>query len=126
MEHERAVENLAVESYLLSDMTSGEREAFEEHYFECAICAEDLRAASQFLQDAKEVLAGNREATRIQEVPKGQPRRWTWPAWQQPQFATALVAIFGIVAAVETFRQLLPSRPGPDNYRANSTGQLAC
>ena len=103
MEHEKAIQNLAVECYLLGEMTPGEREAFEEHYFECGICAEDVRTASQFLQDAKEVLAGDREVTRVPEVREPQPRRWTWAAWLQPQFAAALVAVFGIVAAVETF-----------------------
>ena len=57
MEHERAIQNLAVESYLLGEMSPAERESFEEHYFECAICAEDLRAAAQFMEDAKDLLA---------------------------------------------------------------------
>ena len=91
MKHNRAVEDLAFESYLLGDMTFGERKAFEQHYFECAVCAEDLREASQFLEDAKRVLTGEREATRIQEVGS---RCWIWSSSLQPQFATALVAVF--------------------------------
>jgi hypothetical protein len=111
MEHERAVQSLAVESYLLGEMTPGEREAFEEHYFECGVCAEDVRSASQFLEDMKGVLG---TAHRPSAVPmpsrEARDRRshgsspgWNWSAWLQPQFAAALVAVFGIVAAVETF-----------------------
>jgi len=104
MEHERAVQSLAVESYLLGEMTPGERDAFEEHYFECGICAEDVRSASQFLEDMKGVLGA---APRPSAVPmpsrEARDRRSSWWNWLQPQFAAALVAVFGIVAAVETF-----------------------
>ena len=107
MEHERTVQNLAVECYLLGEMTPGEREAFEEHYFECGICAEDVRTASQFLEDMKGVLEDGRQPLAVptpsREVREQRSPGWNWPAWLQPQFATALVAVFGIVAAVETF-----------------------
>jgi putative zinc finger protein len=107
MEHEQAVQNLAVECYLLGEMTPGEREAFEEHYFECAICAEDVRSASQFLQDVKGVLAADRRPLAVptpsREAHEQWSPGWNWPAWLQPHFATALVAVLGIVAAVETF-----------------------
>jgi len=111
MDHERAVQNLAVECYLLGEMTPGEREAFEEHYFECAICAEDVRSASQFLEDMKGVLGAARRPAAV-PMPSPEPRinrshgwsqGWNWSAWLQPQYAAALVAVLGIVAAVETF-----------------------
>lgn len=107
MEHEQAVQNLAVECYLLGEMTPGEREAFEEHYFECGVCAEDVRTASQFLEDMKGVLEDRRQPLAVpmptREAREQQSPGWTWTAWLQPQFATALVAVLGIVAAIETF-----------------------
>jgi hypothetical protein len=107
MEHERAVQSLAVECYLLGEMTRGEREAFEEHYFECGVCAEDVRSASQFLDDMKGVLGTGRRTLAL-PLPsrEGRERRshgWNWVGWLQPQFAAALVAVLGIAAAVETF-----------------------
>ena len=45
MEHVEAVDTLAIERYLLEEMTQQERESFEEHFFSCAECAEDARAA---------------------------------------------------------------------------------
>ena len=110
MEHERAVQSLAAESYLLGEMTPGEREAFEEHYFECGVCAEDVRSASQFLEDMKGVLGTDRRSlaipmpSREAREPRshGSSQGWNWLAWLQPQFAAALVAIIGIAAAVET------------------------
>jgi anti-sigma factor RsiW len=105
MEHERAVQNLAVECYLLGEMTPGEREAFEEHYFECGVCAEDIRSAAQFLEDMKGVLGTDRRPLAMPLPSREAPKRtgWNWSAWLQPQFAAAMVAVFGIVAAVETF-----------------------
>jgi uncharacterized protein CbrC (UPF0167 family) len=106
MEHERAVQNLAVECYLLGEMSPGEREAFEEHYFECAICAEDVRAAAQFIEDAKDVFAGRREAgapVRAQEVAVRAHAGWDWRGWLRPQIAAVAIAGFAVVAGVETF-----------------------
>jgi hypothetical protein len=43
MTHAQAVEKHAAERYLLDEMPELERFAFEEHYFDCADCAEEVR-----------------------------------------------------------------------------------
>lgn len=105
MEHERAVQNLAVECYLLGEMSPVERESFEEHYFECAVCAEDVRAAARFIEDAKEILEDSplpaSAGTRDVEVPK--PSGWDWLGWLRPQAAAAMIAALAVVVGVETF-----------------------
>ena len=50
MNHQRATTTSAAERYLLDEMTAEEREEFEEHYFSCAECAEDMRAAGQLVE----------------------------------------------------------------------------
>jgi hypothetical protein len=45
MNHDEAIQDGATERYVLDDMTNEERDAFEEHYFDCAVCAEDVKAA---------------------------------------------------------------------------------
>jgi hypothetical protein len=45
MTHDEATKDGATERYVLEEMTDGERDAFEEHYFDCAVCAEDVKAA---------------------------------------------------------------------------------
>jgi anti-sigma factor RsiW len=104
MEHEQAVRNLAVECYLLGEMTPGEREAFEEHYFECAICGDDVRAGSQFLGDMKAILEADRMRAPVAGKAR-EPRRtgWSWPAWLQPQLAAAAIVILAAVVGVETW-----------------------
>jgi hypothetical protein len=107
MEHEPAIRNLAVESYLLGEMSAGERESFEEHYFECSICAEDLRAATQFIEDAKDLMAAEASAPAVPAnagtVKAPQPSGWNWLGWLRPQAAAALLAVLVVVVGVETF-----------------------
>jgi hypothetical protein len=107
MEHERAIQNLAVECYLLGQMTPEERETFETHYFECAVCAEDLRSASQFVEDATEIFAAERaRPAPAPSVSEPRPARnwipWLRPQWLRPQFAAFAIGALAIVAGVET------------------------
>ena len=46
MTHADALRTLAAERYLLDEMPEIEKFAFEEHFFDCAECADDLRAGS--------------------------------------------------------------------------------
>ena len=46
MDHLKALATKASERYLLGEMSEPERFAFEEHYFQCGECAEDIRAVS--------------------------------------------------------------------------------
>jgi hypothetical protein len=71
MTHEHAVSTMACERYLLEEMSELERHAFEEHFFSCADCAEDVRAADL-------MRAGVREAGRAEPIPfiPRAQRRW--------------------------------------------------
>jgi len=53
MTHQFAIESKAVERYFLREMECPERGEFEEHYFACSECAEDVRAASLLIETAK-------------------------------------------------------------------------
>ena len=57
MEHSEAVRIRATEKYLLAELDPDTRDQFEEHLFECQECAQDLRAASAFVEVSKTVLA---------------------------------------------------------------------
>ena len=58
MTHQHAIDTHAAERYLLNEMPELERYTFEEHFFECEVCAEDMRVASQLRQEASTVFAG--------------------------------------------------------------------
>jgi len=55
MDHETAVKNNATERYFLGELTGADREEFEEHYFMCPECTEDVRALTVFAVNAKAV-----------------------------------------------------------------------
>lgn len=143
MEHEQAVTDLAVEAYLLGEMSLSEREAFEEHYFSCAVCAEDVRSAARFIDEAKDVLRhgepGNAAETSIRPLlsqtpaptgPVALPERQTpgrsgtdfgkgWLDWLRPQIAVpalaALLLLIGFqnVATIPGLRQQLEEAQTP-------------
>jgi hypothetical protein len=48
MNHEQAMKDQASERYLLGELPENERDAFEEHYFECMMCADEVKSAFAF------------------------------------------------------------------------------
>ena len=58
MTHQEAIDTLAAERYLLDEMPADERSAFEEHFFDCEVCADDMRSAAALLQGTKAGFAG--------------------------------------------------------------------
>jgi anti-sigma factor RsiW len=48
MNHEQAMKDQATERYLLGELPENERDAFEEHYFECEMCADEVKSAFAF------------------------------------------------------------------------------
>ena len=62
MTHQEAVDTLASERYLLNEMSEVDRAAFEEHYFSCDVCAEDVKAGHAFGQAARRVFVSGAES----------------------------------------------------------------
>jgi hypothetical protein len=81
MDHATAMKEYAVERYLLGEMPDHEQDAFEQHYFACAECADDVRAASLFLENLKAVAAQEPTVVRARE-----PGRRDWFGWLRWQF----------------------------------------
>jgi hypothetical protein len=104
MKHEDAVKIMAVEQYLLDEMAPEEREAFEEHYFECAICADELKAASSFASNAKAIFAASEASPKTPLVLEQKPKS-SWFGWLRPQtaalaFAGVAIVSLGVVATL--------------------------
>jgi hypothetical protein len=93
MNHDEAVREQAVERYLLGELAQDVRARFEEHFFDCAICAADLKTGALFV-----------DALRADRQPAGSstpdlrivPKR-TAP-WLRPWLAPALAASLLVVA----------------------------
>jgi hypothetical protein len=72
MRHEEATTEGLVERYLLGEMAEPERAAFEEHYFSCAVCAEEVVSAAKFVDNARRPL--------LRLEPEAKPNREARPA----------------------------------------------
>lgn len=56
MEHAEAIETNAPDRYLLGQLSAAEADAFEEHYFDCITCAEDVRLGMSFLEGGRRLV----------------------------------------------------------------------
>jgi len=87
MTHADALRTLAAERYLLDEMPEIEKFAFEEHFFDCAECADDIRAGSAMRAGAKRTQSGSAAIPLV-----AARRRWT-PAVVVPWAAAAMLAL---------------------------------
>src|SRR5689334_1851726 len=53
MTHAEATKTFASERYLLGEMSAQERDAFEDHFFSCTECAEDVRSGANMRDGVK-------------------------------------------------------------------------
>jgi len=102
MDHSEAVKEMAVERYLLDDLTPQVRDEFEEHLFDCRVCAEDLCTGAAFVDEAKSQLP---HLTAVRPAASAPPsagsvrKRIKWFFWLQPSFAApAFAMLLGVIA----------------------------
>ncbi|MGO9433661.1 MAG: anti-sigma factor family protein [Terracidiphilus sp.] len=100
MNHREAVEQMATERYLLDEFAPEDREAFEEHLFDCPECAFDLRVGNAFVHAAKAQLPETVErpigAGAAALTSKAKPSFWL--VWMRPAFvAPAFAALLAVV-----------------------------
>src|SRR5690349_23110858 len=96
MNHQQAVTKHAAERYLLEELSPEERAGFEEHYFGCVECADEVRTAFKFADNLKAV--GERPievAVRSPERPLKTRAFWQWlrPVFAAPALAVLLLAV---------------------------------
>jgi hypothetical protein len=131
--HQEAVETLATERYLLDEMSDGDRHAFEEHYFSCEACADDVRTANRMAEAAKGVFAGesaSRPTTaavvNLQAAKTAQTARWSRSAFVPWALAASLAvfAAYQSLLVVPGLRsELAPRALHPITLRPDSRGQ---
>ena len=96
MDHNEALELQAGVKYVLGELSTDQREAYEEHYFDCAECATDLKALATFTDTAREIL---RQEKASQLAAALAPARPAWLRWLQPIVAVpAFAALLLIIA----------------------------
>ena len=124
MDHGEAIQMMAAERYLLDELTPGEKDAFEQHLFDCRDCALDLRAGATFVTEAKTELAEmNSQAADFTAVRAAgtQPRKKFWSILFQPAFVVPAFAVMLAVIAwqnVSTIPSLHRDASGPRILRS--------
>lgn len=88
MNHSEAIETNAAESYLLGELIDPQRDAFEEHYFDCRVCAETVRTGATLLASGHEVVKTESSFRRFR------PMSWL------PASVASSVAAAGAVIAI--------------------------
>lgn len=101
MNHDEAIRLMGAEQYLLNELTPELREQFEEHFFECAECAHDVRMGAVFLEQTKAVFATEASAPERQAVVSAGRRDW-W-AWLRPAIAVPTFALLLAVIAYQNW-----------------------
>ena len=101
MDHAEATAQHAVDRYLLGELSAAEADAFEEHYFDCADCADELRVGMRFMNGGRGVAreeAAPPEAKAVisdTKVVSIDDRRSRRTAWLPAAVAAALVLAVG-------------------------------
>lgn len=97
-DHSEALATRATERYLLDEMSVDEREKFEDHYFSCSECANDVKLGAMFVDNAGALLKEHALTGRaFGEKPKSFFAGWKqWTMFPAP----AMAACAALVAAI--------------------------
>jgi hypothetical protein len=117
MDHDLAIKNNAAERYLLGELTAVEIEEYEEHFFSCTACAQEVKLGSEFIDHAREVF-------KTDFIPATNPAAKMSTAWGRfwnsmrqpaPAFAfAALILVSGLsVYQTDVIRALKEQATAP-------------
>ena len=99
MNHQDALQQMAVERYLLGELNGPFLESFEEHLFECPACAADVKAGVTFIDAARAELKIPQRVTAsyVKRPPK-------WTSWfTSPWILGPALAACLFLLAFQTF-----------------------
>jgi hypothetical protein len=100
MDHTEAVRIRASEQYLLGDLSPELREQFEEHYFGCIKCAQDVRAGATFVDSARNILISEKDHASERVGPKEALGGW-WAPLLRPAVLAPAMALLILFAAYQ-------------------------
>ena len=98
MDHNQALQLQAAVKYVLGELSQVQRDEYEEHYFDCAECAVDIKALATFADTTREVLRRERESQLAKELV---PARGGWLRWLQPVVAVPVFAALLLIIAYQ-------------------------
>jgi hypothetical protein len=101
MNHDEAIRLKAAEKYLLGELSAELRDQYEDHYFGCAECSQDVRTGAVFIDNARDVL-GSGSVPVAELGAKQQPAgSGGWTTLLRPAFAVPALALLLLVAGYQ-------------------------
>lgn len=123
MDHSDVVRLQAVEKYVLGELPADLRDQFEEHYFDCAECAKDVKCLATFMAASRVVL--EQPAPAKVSAPDARQQRRAWFAWMRPVIAAPAMAgllaivVFQNVVTIPSLKQHTPGAGSGEVYSSS-------
>ena len=117
MDHKEAVRLQAAEKYVLGEFPPNLRDEYEEHFFDCAECAVDVKAIAAFVDVSREVLRV--EPENLAEK-KAAPVGTGWLSWFRPVIAVPAFAALLLIIGYQSFVTI----PKAKEAAAGGTSQI--
>lgn len=121
MDHNEAITTMAVEQYLLNELSPEMRDAFEEHLFGCPQCASDLRAGAAFVREARAQLPAMVTTESLAGAPisgvKRPAHRKNWFSSLQAAFAVPAFAVLLMIVGYQNIATIPHLRARADRPR---------
>ena len=95
MEHTQAIQWKAAERYVLGELPSDLREQYEEHFFSCVECAEEVNLAAAFVENSRAAIGSEpvQPPVRLPVAAAPRPPASGWfGAFLRPSFAVPVFA----------------------------------
>jgi hypothetical protein len=94
MNHQEALQEMAVERYLLGELSGASLESFEEHLFECPECTADVKAGATFIDAARTELNAPHRITAPRVAHQSRWISWFTSPWiLAPALAACLLVL---------------------------------
>src|SRR5690348_1140653 len=120
MDHNEAIRLQSAVKYVLGELSQAQRDEYEEHYFDCAECAVDIKALATFADNAREVLR-QEKANQLAVAPV--LARPVWLRWLQPVVAVPAFAALLLIIAYQNVVTIPQARNTSSRAVAEVYGQ---
>jgi hypothetical protein len=100
MDHNEAIQMQAAEKYILGELPAALRDEYEEHFFDCAECALDVKAVAVLADNSREVL---KQEARKETSQDPAPHGGGWLAWFRPVVAVPAFAVLLLALGYQSF-----------------------
>jgi len=103
--HQDCIESLIVEGYILGELSAVERSHFEEHYFDCAECAEAVRRLLQLRDVALAEPQKKMDSSRFRESANSWFGRLC-SRWLRPEVAVAGAVVMLAITVITGYQNV--------------------